>query len=233
MRYKNRKEAGKVLAEILADYVNRDDVFIFALPRGGVPIAAEIADALHLPLDVLLVRKLGVPGQEELAMGAISVGELCVLNEGIIAQLRLGEADIEKVLHREKAELDRRNQLYRDNRPMPDLSDKTVIIVDDGLATGATMRAAISALKKAYAGKIVVAVPVGATDTCAEIEHQVDEFICPSRPDPFRGVGAWYDDFTQVTDAEVIALLHQFGGRLDGPAQGDGIKVSRTEGRPS
>ena len=229
MLYKNRNEAGKILAESLLAYANRRDVLIFALPRGGVPIAAEIADALHLPLDVLLVRKLGVPGQEELAMGAISIGGLRVLNQNIVSQLRLNEADIEKVLHRESAELDRRNLLYRNNRSMPGLNGKTVIVVDDGLATGATMRAAISALRKADASKIVIAVPVGAVETCAEIEREVDQLICPSRPSPFRGVGAWYGDFTQVTDAEVIALLQQHRINTNKPSRDEGMASERTE----
>jgi len=210
MQFFDRTSAGKELGAALSGYADRQDVVLLALPRGGVPVAAEVARALRLPLDVMLVRKLGVPGQEELAMGAISIGDVCVLNEFIIGQLNLCQADVDHALVREQAELKRRNQLYRGGRPMPKLDNKAVIVIDDGLATGATMQAAISALKQLHAREIIVATPVGATETCSKIEVQVDKLFCLFKPDPFWGVGHWYRDFQQITDTKVNNILDEF-----------------------
>ena len=210
MQFHDRSQAGKELAAALSVYTGREDVILFALPRGGVPVAAEVAKALNLPLDVMLVRKLGVPGQEELAMGAISIGGICVLNDHVIGQLQLTQADIDQVLALEQAELTRRNQLYRGNRPMPNLDGKTVIVIDDGLATGTTMQAAVSAIKEARPHEIIVAVPVGATETCSQLETQAGKVVCLFKPVPFQDVGRWYRDFDQVSDDEVKALLNKF-----------------------
>lgn len=227
MQFADRVQAGKDLAAALAEYTDREDVLLFALPRGGVPVAAEVADALHLPLDVILVRKLGVPGQRELAMGAISIGGFCVLNDNIISQLQLGQSDIDKVLTVEREELERRNRTYRNNRPMPELGDKTVIVIDDGLATGATMRAAVSAVKARHPREIIVAVPVGAVETCSELEAHVGKVVCLYKPVPFQGVGRWYINFAQVSDDEVEALLDRYGvhpgnsGNISGNTRGE------------
>ncbi|MFC4346846.1 phosphoribosyltransferase [Kordiimonas lipolytica] len=207
MKYRDRTEAGRALAAALVDYTDRQDVLILALPRGGVPIAREVADTLGLAFDIMLVRKLGVPGQEELAMGAISVGGLCVLNEHIIGQLHLSEEVFDQVLTKEQAELARRNESYRGGRPAPKLDNRTVILVDDGLATGATMQVAVAACKKMHAREIIAAVPVGAVDSCAQLARQVDRLVCPFKPDPFWGVGHWYGDFSQVSDEEVQAAM--------------------------
>lgn len=207
MKYRDRIHAGHALAEALADYADRQDVVILALPRGGVPIAAVLADTLHAPMDVLLVRKLGVPGQEELAMGAISMGGLCVLNDRIIRSIHLSEEDIDRVIAKEQAELKRRNDLYRSGAPAPELGDKTVILVDDGLATGATMQAAVATCKKMSAREIIVAVPVGAVESCADLAGRVNKLVCLFKPNPFWGVGHWYQDFSQVSDKEVLATM--------------------------
>ena len=180
---------------------------MLGLPRGGVPVAYEVANALRVPLDVFIVRKLGVPGYEELAMGAIASGGVRVLNEDVVRQIPNAAAIIEAVTAQETAELERREREYRDGRPAPELRGRTVILVDDGLATGATMRAAVAALRQQGAAKIVVAVPVGAPETCAEFAEEVDETICAITPEYFRAVGQYYDDFSQTTDDEVRALL--------------------------
>src|SRR4029450_2812524 len=203
----NRTEAGLLLAEKLDKYANRNDLVVLGLPRGGVPVAYEVAKCLHAPLDVFIVRKLGVPGFEELAAGAIASGGVRVLNEDVMRAIPHAEQAIEVVTARETAELQRREQIYREGRPPPELRDRVAILVDDGLATGATMRAAVKALRQRGAAKIVVAVPVGPPDTCHEIEEQADETICLSRPEFFQAVGQYYDDFSQTTDEDVRELL--------------------------
>jgi predicted phosphoribosyltransferase len=207
MIYRDRIEAGKHLAERLMDYANRSDVLVLALPRGGVPVAFEVAEALHVPLDIFLVRKLGVPGHEELAMGAIATGGVRVLNKDVVSYLHIPDEVIDAVAADEQRELERREHAYRDDRPQPDAKDKTVILVDDGLATGSTMRAAAAALRRQGPAKIVVAVPVSAAQTCDEYRMGVDEIVCAVTPEPFHGVGLWYEDFSQTTDEEVRDLL--------------------------
>jgi predicted phosphoribosyltransferase len=205
--FSNRAEAGQLLAEKLGKYAGRDDVIVLGLPRGGVPVAYEVARRLGVPLDVFIVRKLGVPGFEELALGAIASGGVRVLNEDVVRALPKANELIESVTTRELAELGRREQIYRDGRPAPDIGGRTVILVDDGLATGATMRAAVAALRQLGAAKIVVAVPVGAADTCREIEQEVDETVCAMAPEWFQAVGQFYEDFSQTSDDEVRELL--------------------------
>lgn len=206
--FNDRRHAGQVLAEQLARFAGREDVVVLALPRGGVPVGFEVARALNAPLDVFVVRKLGVPGQEELAFGAIASGGVRVLNEGIIHTLQLTDAMIERISERERQELLRREQLYRGDRPPPNLVGKTAIVVDDGLATGATMRAAVDAIKILGAEQIVVAVPVGSRDTCSAMRRISDVLcVCAETPEPFYGVGLWYEDFSQTTDEEVTELL--------------------------
>ncbi|HEY9726293.1 MAG TPA: phosphoribosyltransferase [Chroococcales cyanobacterium] len=205
--FKDRTEAGQRLAVKLAAYADRQNVLVLGLPRGGVPVAFEVANALKAPLDVFLVRKLGVPSQEELAMGAIASGGVRVLNEEIVKALRLTEATIDRVAQKEQQELERRERLYRDNRPVPALQGRTVIVVDDGLATGATMRAAIEAVRQQQPARLVVGVPVSSFETCQEIGSEVDEIVCVETPRPFYSVGLWYKDFPQTTDEEVRDLL--------------------------
>jgi putative phosphoribosyl transferase len=207
MIYRNRTEAGKRLAAELTEYANRPNVLVLALPRGGVPVAFEVARALGAPLDIFLVRKLGVPGQEELAMGAIATGGVRVLNEDVVRYLNIREEIIDAVAAEEQRELVRREKLYRGERPAPDVSGKTAILVDDGLATGSTMRAAAVALRQQQPARIVVAVPVAAPQTCDEFREEVDEIVCAVTPKPFHGVGQWYEDFSQTTDDEVRELL--------------------------
>jgi putative phosphoribosyl transferase len=205
--FPNRIEAGRLLAEKLEKYADRDDVIVLGLPRGGVPVANEVAKRLRAPLDVFIVRKLGVPGFEELAAGAIASGGVRVLNEDVMRAIPHADEAIETVTARETAEMQRREQTYREGRPAPELRDRVAILVDDGLATGATMRAAVKALRQRGAAKIVVAVPVGPPDTCHEIEAQADEAICLSTPEFFQAVGQYYDDFSQTTDEDVRQLL--------------------------
>lgn len=207
-RFANRTEAGKLLADALSGYAGRNDILILALPRGGVPVAYEVAKALSAPLDLWLVRKLGVPGQEELALGALAGKNIRVLNQDIIGLLNIDETVIDGIVAREQTELERRNTLYRQGKPPPDIERKTIIIIDDGLATGATMRVAIASLRQAGAARIIVAVPVGAAATCSKIEKEADELICLYTPEPFYGVGQWYGDFSQTLDNEVLALLN-------------------------
>ena len=207
MIFRNRSEAGKYLATRLANFANRDDVLVLALPRGGVPVAYEVARALHAPLDIYLVRKLGVPGHEELAMGAIASGGARVLNEDVVRYLRIPKSVIDSVAALELEELERREREYRGNRPEPDVRGKPVILIDDGLATGSTMRAAAEALRQQQPARIVVAVPVSAPQTCDEYRMGVDEIVCAVTPEPFYGVGQWYVDFSQTTDQEVRQLL--------------------------
>jgi len=206
-KFPNRTEAGRRLAEKLSVYRDRGDAIVLGLPRGGVPVAYEVAQRLGLPLDVFVVRKLGVPGYEELAMGAVAAGNVSVLNEDVMRSLPNSEAILQTVLAQEKIELERREARYRQDRPARDLRGRVVILVDDGLATGATMRAAAAALRGKGVARIVVAVPVGAPETCRALEAEVDEVICASRPAFFHGVGQFYDDFSQTTDEEVRELL--------------------------
>jgi len=207
MFFHDRHAAGRQLAAHLDQYAGRSDVIVLALPRGGVPVGYEVARALGAPLDVFLVRKLGVPGHEELAMGAIASGGVRVLNEDVVSELRISDRWVDTVAARELAELRRREEAYRDGRPAPDVRGKIAILVDDGLATGASMRAAVSALKRLGPAKVVVAVPVGAAQTCRELEQLADEVVCAEAPDPFYAVGTWYQDFDQTTDDEVRELL--------------------------
>lgn len=205
--FSNRAEAGQLLAEKLVEYADRDDVVVLGLPRGGVPVAYEVARRLRAPLDVFSVRKLGVPGFEELAAGAIASGGVRVLNEDVLRSLPRAEEIIEVVTKRETAELELREQRYRDGRPAPELRGRIVILVDDGLATGATMRAAVQALRQRRAAKIIVAVPVGPPDTCHEFQALADESICLQAPEFFQAVGQFYEDFSQTSDDEVRDLL--------------------------
>ena len=209
MRYefRNRRDAGRELAQRLAGWGGRDDVIILALPRGGVPVADEIARELDAPPDVLLVRKLGVPGHEELAMGAIASGGVRMVNDEVIGSLRLPLSVIDEVAEREQRELERRERAFRDDLPPPAVSGRVVILVDDGLATGATMRVAIEALRLQSPGRIVVAVPVGSPDTVRSVALLVDEVVCLLTPESFFAVGQWYGDFSQVTDADVRSIL--------------------------
>jgi putative phosphoribosyl transferase len=207
MIYKNRRDAGKRLAQELKQFAGRPGLVVLALPRGGVPVAFEVAEALGAPLDVFVVRKLGVPGHEEYAMGAVASGGVIVLNEEATRSLRIPVSAIHTVAAREQEEIRRRNRLYRGDRPPLEVRDRTIILVDDGLATGSTMRAAVEALRKQSPKRIVVAVPVGAVSSCRQLRDTADEVICPATPDPFEAVGLWYDDFIQTEDAEVRDLL--------------------------
>jgi putative phosphoribosyl transferase len=207
--YRDRTKAGQYLAKKLAGYAGRPDVIVLALPRGGVPVAYEVARALGAPLDVFLVRKLGVPGHEELAMGAIASGGLVLLNEEMVRALGIGRSLINEVISTQRAELERRDRQYRGDRPPPDMRGKTVTLIDDGLATGASMRAAVATLRQQHPARTVVAVPIAAPSTCAELGEEVDEIVCARTPEPFRAVGLWYEDFTQTTDDEVRDLLRR------------------------
>ena len=209
MLFQDRPEAGRVLAAKLAKYAGRPDVLVLALPRGGVPVAYEVARALHAPMDVFLVRKLGVPGHEELAMGAIATGGVRVLNEDAVRALRLTDDLIDSAAEAEQEELERRERAYRGDRPAPRVRDRTVILVDDGLATGSTMRAAVTALRRQAPARIIVAVPVASPAICEEMAQEADECMCIATPEPFFAVGAWYADFSQITDDEVCRLLDQ------------------------
>lgn len=206
-RFKDRVEAGQELAKSLTAFAGKEDTLILGLPRGGVPVACEVAKALSLPMDVWLVRKLGMPGHAELAMGAIAVGGVCYVNQGLVRSLGIPKADVERVIEMEIEELARRNNLYRVGQRPPNVEGKTVIVVDDGLATGSTMRAAVLSLQKANVGKILVAVPVGAASTCDELELDHIEVVCLYKPEPFVSVGQWFEDFSQVSDEKVQELL--------------------------
>jgi putative phosphoribosyl transferase len=217
--FPNRAEAGRFLAEKLTRYAGRDDVIVLGLPRGGVPVAYEVAKRLGAPLDVFIVRKLGVPGFEELAVGAIASGGVRVLNEDVARALPNPHEIIEAVTATEAAELERREQLYRDGRPAPELRDRIAILIDDGLATGATMRAAVKALRQRGAAKIVVAVPVGPPDTCREFEADADEVVCGIAPEFFQAVGQYYEDFSQTSDEEVRELLARSASTAADPSE--------------
>jgi putative phosphoribosyl transferase len=206
-RFRNRTEAGKLLAAQLTKYAHRPDVLVLGLPRGGVPVAFEVAKALDAPLDVCLVRKLGVPGHKELAMGALAMGGVRFINENVVDWLRISPDTIDQVAAIEQRELERRNLAYRGNRPAPIVKNHTVILVDDGIATGATIRAAIATLKKQQPRELVVAVPVAGVSTCEELQAEVDQVVCVMMPENLYAIGLWYEDFQQTTDAEVCELL--------------------------
>ncbi|USQ13996.1 phosphoribosyltransferase [Legionella lytica] len=207
MNYANRQQAGQVLADLLHDYAVKDNSIILGLPRGGVPVAYEIATKLSLPMDIFIVRKLGVPGHEEYAMGAIAPGGVVVFNEDVVHGLHIDRSAIDEVLRKEKLELERRDKVYRVNKSPLHLMGKTIILVDDGIATGYTMRAAIAALKQKNPAELIVAVPVAARSTCAEMASLVNKIICPLQPANFYAVGLWYDDFSQTSDEEVMRLM--------------------------
>jgi predicted phosphoribosyltransferase len=207
--FQDRRHAGRVLAQSLGAYAQQPDVIVLALPRGGVPVAFEVARALGVPLDVFIVRKLGVPWHEEYAMGALASGGVRVLNEALIQQLGIAEHDVADVTKAEQRELERREHLYRGTRPPPEVRGRTVILVDDGLATGSTMLAAVRALKAQAPKRIVVAVPTGAPQTCEDLRGEADEVVCATAPESFRAVGMWYQDFSQTHDDEVRELLAQ------------------------
>lgn len=212
-RFRSRRHAGRELAARLERYKDRSDVLVLALPRGGVPVGYEVARALGAPLDVFLVRKLGVPGEDELAMGAIASDGVQVLNRDVIRSADISQHVLEAVSRREQEELERRERLYRGERPHPSVRGRTVILVDDGLATGSSMRAAALALRRMEPARVVVAVPVGAQETCEQFRVEVDEVVCAVTPHAFIAVGAWYADFSQVEDDEVRELLQQAASR--------------------
>ena len=205
--FRDRRDAGRALADKLTAYVGRSDVLVLALPRGGVPVAFEVARALRAPLDVLIVRKLGVPGHEELAMGAVATGGVRVLNDVVVRGFGIDPDVIDSVATWERREIARRERLYRGERPAPEVRGRTVILVDDGLATGASMLAAVEALREQAPARLVVAVPTAAHETCEILRREVDDVICATTPEPFQAVGFWYEDFTQTTDEEVRDLL--------------------------
>lgn len=209
VRFRDRVDAGQQLAAKLTEYAGRPDVLVLGLPRGGVPVAFEVAKALNARLDMFLVRKLGVPGHEELAMGAIASGGVRVLNDEVMDMLRVPDHVVDAVAEREQQELERRENAYREGRPPPEVRGQTVILVDDGLATGSTMRAAAEALRQQAPRHLIVAVPVAARETCDEFRDRVDDVVCASTPEPFHAVGQWYENFSQTTDDEVRELLRQ------------------------
>lgn len=205
--FQNRRDAGQQLARRLTRYAGRSDVLVLALPRGGLPVAAEVAAALHAPLDVFLVRKLGVPSHPELAMGAIAEGGVRVLSHALIRDLEIPHAMVEQVSVRERLELERRGRTLRGTRPAPRIEGRTIILIDDGLATGSTMEAAVVALREQKPARIVIAVPVGARETCVRLSQLADELVAVDMPEPFQAVGLWYDDFMQTTDEEAVGIL--------------------------
>lgn len=211
--YKDRRDAGMVLAQALQHYAKDNTAIVLALPRGGVPVAYEVAKALRLPLDIFIARKLGFPGHEEFAMGAIASGNTLFLNRALIEQARIPEDIINSVIEKEKQELARREKTYRNNRPFPDLRGKTVLLIDDGIATGFSLRAAIAGLKMLQPKRVVIAVPVAAADTLAELRGLVDEIVCPLQPANLQAVGLWYHNFSQTSDEEVMELLSNLHAR--------------------
>lgn len=208
-QFRDRTEAGQLLAAELMEYAECPDVLVLGLPRGGVPVAYQIAKALHAPLDVWLVRKLGVPGQEELAMGAIAMGGIMVLNNDVIKTLRLPQKTVYQVAAEEKQELERRSQVYRGDRPLPEIQNRTVILVDDGIATSSTLRAAIAALQQQTPRRVIAAAPVAPPAVCKSLKGVVDDVVCLKTPDPLHSIGSWYVDFSQTTDEEVCDLLNR------------------------
>jgi predicted phosphoribosyltransferase len=208
IRFRDREQAGQLLAGKLEHYAGQAGIVVLGLPRGGVPVASQVARRLGAPLDVFLVRKLGVPGHEELAMGAIASGDICILNEHVIAGANVSPEEIKDAILREERELKRRESAYRVDSPM-ELRDRIIILIDDGLATGASMRAAVAACRQRHPARVIVAVPVAAWETCEELRSQVDELVCLQTPANFEGVGQWYEDFSQTTDDEVRALLNE------------------------
>jgi putative phosphoribosyl transferase len=218
MIFANRTEAGRSLAWRLNKYADRNDVVVLGIPRGGVPVAFEVAEALHAPLDIFLLRKLGVPGHEEFAFGAIASGGVRVLDRQTLRALSISNADIETITAEEQKELERREHTYRGDRPALSVTDQTVILVDDGIATGASLLAGIHALRQLRPAKIVVAVPVAPHAACERLTYEIDEFVCVAEPEHFRAVGQFYDDFSQVSDAEVMDLLKRNQHRTVGTA---------------
>ena len=212
-RFVDRHDAGRALADELRHLAGREDVIVLALPRGGVPVAYEVARELDAPLDLFLVRKLGLPGHEEFAIGAIATGGVRVVSDELLREFGIDDDLLDAITARERAELERRERSYRGDRPPPVVEGKTVILVDDGLATGSTMRAAVAALREEHPARIVVAVPTAARETCDELRPEVDELICATTPEPFLAVGLWYTDFSQTTDDEVHALLERAEAR--------------------
>jgi putative phosphoribosyl transferase len=209
-QFQDRIEAGRLLAKRLkATYADRSDVLVLGLPRGGVPVAYEVAKVLHAPLDICIVRKLGVPGNKELAMGAIALGGIMVMNENLVKSLTISQKAMAKVVATEQQELERRDHLYRGTRPVPDLSHRTIIIIDDGIATGSTLKAALSIIKQQQPERIVVAVPVAPPQIRQQLKREVDEVVCLLTPEHFYAIGPWYNDFSPTTDAEVSNLLQQ------------------------
>jgi len=221
-RFADRRAAGRELAAHLTKFAGREDVIVLGLPRGGIPVAHEVAAALQAPLDALVVRKLGVPRREELAFGAIASGGVRVLNDDVVSQARLDATTVERITAAELLELDRRERLYRGDRPAVDVRGRTALVVDDGLATGATMRAAVQALRELGAGAVVVAVPIAAWQTCEELARRAATVVCARTPDPFVAVGLWYRDFSPTTDDEVRDLLEVSRPGLVRPAPGAG-----------
>jgi putative phosphoribosyl transferase len=226
-RFADRDEAGRRLGAALRGYARERDLIVLALPRGGVPVAARIAEALHAPLDVCIVRKLGVPGFEELAMGAIASGGARVLNTEMIAQLGYPQEVVDRIVEREEHEVRRRESLYRGDRPFPDLAGRTVIVVDDGAATGASMRAAVVALRQLRPRKIVVALPVASREAARLLSAAADDCVCLLQPEPFYGVGAWYEDFTQLADDDVRAMIAD-----SEQSEGSGTGLAHVRHRP-
>jgi predicted phosphoribosyltransferase len=230
--FSDRRAAGRELAQRLTDYSGRDDVVVLGLPRGGVPVAYEVALALGAPLDVFVVRKLGVPGREELAMGAIASGGVLVTNREVLAAARIVPTEIEAAIERERAELERREHLYRGGLDPIDLQGRIALAVDDGLATGATMRAAIEALRRRTATAVIVAVPIAAPSTCRELAPHADAIVCAHTAEPLIAVGVWYRDFTATSDEEVRALLTDAAHRGQPPGQGgNGARAHEDAGR--
>ncbi|MDB6169277.1 MAG: phosphoribosyl transferase protein [Verrucomicrobia bacterium] len=209
--YRDRREAGRVLASVLMDRDLGRDPFVLGLPRGGVPVAAEVAEAVGAPLDVFIVRKIGLPEEPELAMGSLASGGVLLLDRELIARARISPGEVEEQTQREWSELARREELYRPGRPPLDLRRRNVVLIDDGLATGYSLRAAIAALRRMGCARISAGVPVGAVETCAMIEREVDLLVCPRQPRHFRSVGEWYEDFSATDDSEVIACLARAG----------------------
>lgn len=213
-QFRDRRDAGRTLAQKLTAYASHSNVIVLALPRGGVPVAYEVALALNAPLDIFIVRKLGLPGREELAIGAIASGGIRVLNTDIIRALSIPEEVINIVAQRELQELQRREKSYRGDRPTPEVRERTVILIDDGLATGASMRAAVAGIRARHPARIVIAVPTASPEMCNALEFEVDEIVCAITPEPFLGVGRWYEDFSQTTDNEVQRLLQEANHQL-------------------